>query len=87
MKTGFFEDASGNKSSSRAGSFIVTMIALILVTILVCTISWVAFKNGNTENMLGALTGVGTFFVTVAGAAMVFMFNQKKTEVKNGNEK
>lgn len=79
-KTGFFEVTPGNKSSSRLNSTIIIWIALLMVSILVVSISIVAIKTGNTNGMLGALTGVGAFFATVAGGAMVFMFNQKKTE-------
>jgi len=81
MKAGFFEDSEGNKSSSRALGFIVTLYALLLATGVV-----VSGYIQNTPTMLLA-TAAGTIFTTIAGPAMYFMFNNKKVENKIDDNK
>lgn len=86
-KTGFFEGSAGNKSSSRLNSSIIIWVALLLSTVMILSICAIAIKNQTTEGMIGSLTGVGAFFTTVSGGAMLFMFNQKKLEVSGGTRK
>jgi hypothetical protein len=73
---GYFQDSDGNKSSSRLIACIVILYALILSSAIVL-IGYIQ----KTPPMIIA-TAAGTIFTTIAGAAMVFLFAQKKTEEK-----
>lgn len=73
MKRSFFEDVNGNKSSSRLITFIVIIVALLDVNVIL----WFG-----RENVMIAATAAGTFFGTVAGASLFWMYNQKKNENK-----
>lgn len=73
MKTGFFESIGGNRSSSRLIGFLIIIVALgesILV------LYW------GRDNVIMAAAAAGTIFITIAGPAMVFLFQQKRTEIK-----
>lgn len=72
-KTGYFEVSPGNKSSSRLIAFIVIVWSLVLATVVL----WFG-----RENVILAAASAATIFTTIAGPAMIFLFNQKKTEVK-----
>lgn len=73
MAIGFFEASEGNKSISRVLTFIVVIVALIE--------SGVVLYFGK-DNIMLAATAAGTIFSTISGPAMIYMYNQKKTEVK-----
>lgn len=76
MKTGFFESISGNRSSSRLIGAVVVAYAMLMGFLV---LYWGKNSGGSMIELAGsaALT-----FTTIGGAAMVFLFQQKKTEVK-----
>ena len=71
MKANYFQDTSGNKSSSRLIAFIVIIVALIFAQEVVYF---------GKDNIVQAAAAAGTIFLTIAGPAMIFLFQQKKTE-------
>ena len=77
MKSGFFEDAQGNKSSTRLIGALVIIYSLFLVTMIL--VFGIIEKS---SVMLTAAAG-GTLFTTTAGPAMWYMFNNKKEELTN----
>lgn len=77
-QTGYFEAAPGNKSSSRLTSFIVVMAALAMSEQILIF----AYLLGT--DILLAAASAGTTFVTIGGASMYYMYNQKKQEKGNG---
>lgn len=76
MKTNYFEDSKGNKSSSRLIGFIVIMYALLLVTAVI--LIGVHEKSSVIQTAVAA----GTLFTTIAGPAMYYLFNNKREEIK-----
>ena len=72
---GFFKSISGRDSSTRLIGFIVIIGALIMA-------EQVLYWGRNSENLLLVATAAGTLFITIAGPVLVWMFNQKQTEVK-----
>ena len=74
MKNGFFEGVSGDRSSSRLSGFIIILMALIFAQEII----WF----GRAQIMIAA-TAAGTEFLTVAGSAMLFLFQNKQVEVKH----
>ncbi len=84
MKTSFLESVSGNKSSSRLiGASIIAYAMLMSTGILLCVFLLKELSSGDIIAIVGSATG---FFTTVSGGAMIFLFNQKKTELKQENE-
>jgi hypothetical protein len=75
MKNGFFKSISGRDSSTRLIGFVVIIGALLMA-------EQVLYWGRNSENLLLVTTAAGTLFITIAGPVLVWMFNQKKTEVK-----
>jgi len=75
MKNGFLKSISGRDSSTRLIGFVVIIGALLMA-------EQVLYWGRNSENMLLVTTAAGTLFITIAGPVLVWMFNQKKTEVK-----
>lgn len=71
---GFFDAAPNNRSSSRLTSFIVVMAALSMSEQVLIF----AYINGT--DILLAAASAGTTFVTIGGASMYYMYNQKKQE-------
>lgn len=78
MKTGFFKSISGRDSSTRLIGFVVILGALLMS-------EQVLYYGRNSENLLLVATAAGTLFITIAGPVLVWMFNQKKTEVTQEN--
>lgn len=74
MKNGFFDSVSGNRSSSRLSGFIVIIAALLFAQEVI----WF----GRSEIMVAAASA-GTIFLTIAGPVMVFMFQNKQTEIRH----
>ena len=72
MKTNFLEVTPGNKSNSRRSAFIIILVALFDVQLILIL--------AGGKNIILAATAAGTLFLTLAGSAMLFLFNQKKTE-------
>lgn len=73
---GYFQDWKGNKSSTRLIGFIVTMFALIESMMVLIF----AYLEG-TSVMTSAVAG-GTVFASIAGPVMVYLFQNKKEELK-----
>ena len=74
MAAKFFEDDKGNKSSSRLMAFIVIIVSIIFAQEILI------FSMITNINIVLSATAMGTTFITMAGPAMFFLFNQKKTE-------
>ena len=73
MKNGFFDGVNGDRSSSRLSGFIIIIVALFFAGEVI----WF----GREQIMLAA-TSAGTIFLTIAGPAMLFMFQNKQAEIK-----
>ena len=76
MKTkyGFFDGVRGERSSSRLIGFIIIVVALFFSGEVI----WFG-----REQIMVAATSAGTIFMTVAGPAMLFMFQNKQAEIKH----
>jgi len=79
-KTGFFEEKEGHKSSSRLIAFIVVVSALLMAEQILIF----AYLQGTS--VLMAATSAGTAFITIGGASMLYMYNQKKQELSADKE-
>lgn len=77
MKSSFFQDPSGNDSSSRLIAVIVIIWALVLATAIVV----IRYIDKDADIVLMA-TASGLVFTTIAGPALAFLFWQKKEEGK-----
>lgn len=80
MGNGFFQSTNGNNSSTRLIGFVVIVAALLMAEQII-------YYGRNSENLLMIATAAGTLFDMIAGGAMLWMFGQKKTEVKYGEPK
>jgi len=79
MKTnGFLQGPDGNNSNSRLIADVVILYALALS-------QQVLLFRGDAGIMVAA-SAAGTIFLTVGGAAMAFLFAQKKQETNVNNE-
>lgn len=74
MAYGFLQGENGNNSNSRLVADIVILAAL-------CFAEQVLLFRGDAGIMVAA-SAAGTIFITVGGAAMAFLFAQKKQEIK-----
>jgi hypothetical protein len=74
MANGFLQGPNGNNSNSRLIADVVILYALALS-------QQVLLFRGDASIMVAA-SAAGTVFITVGGAAMAFLFAQKKTEEK-----
>lgn len=72
MNNGFLHSTHGNLSSSRLIGFVVVVVALVE--------SFFVLYWGK-DNVVTAAAAAGTIFMTIAGPAMVFLFQQKKNEI------
>jgi hypothetical protein len=77
-KNGFFDSVSGNRSSARLMGFMIIIIALIF------TQEVIYFGR---DNVVLAATAAGTMFITIAGPTMIYLFQNKRTEVKHEESK
>lgn len=73
MKSSYFEDSDGNKSSTRLLGFIVVIWSLVLAS---CVLYF------GKDNVILAAAASGTIFTTIAGPTLLWMFQQKN---KNEN--
>lgn len=78
---GFFHSTHGNKSSSRLIGTAVILYAMIMGFLV---LYW---GRGSGDSMIGLATASGLIFTTIGGSAMVFIFQQKRTEVNQENSK
>ena len=80
MKTGFLKSISGRDSSTRLIGFLVILYAMLMGYLV---LYWGKEKE---ESIILLSTSAGTLFTMIAGPLFVWMFNQKKTEVKQENK-
>ena len=73
-KTGFFDSVSGNRSSARLMGFMIIVVALIFA-------QEVLFFG--RENVVLAATAAGTMFITIAGPALIYLFQNKRSEIQH----
>lgn len=76
MKTGFFQSISGNQSSSRLYGGVIILYAMIMSFLV---LYW---GKDNGDGMIELAGASSLFFTTVGGSAMVFLFQQKRNELK-----
>lgn len=74
MKANFLQDGNGDDSSSRLIGIILVVAGLLMTEQIILM--------GTSETIIGTATAAGILFGAVAGSAMVFLFKQKQTEVK-----
>lgn len=80
MKSGFLQSISGNNSSSRLYGGAIILYAMLMTSgILACVFLIDKVTSGDIIAIAGAALG---FFTSVTGAAMVFLVQQKKNEIK-----
>lgn len=76
MKTGFLKSISGRDSSTRLIGIIVIVYAMLMAFL-------VLYWGKEKENSLIELSGsAATMFSLIAGPTFIWMYGQKKTEVK-----
>ena len=73
---GFFKSISGRDSSTRLIGFAAIVYAMVMGFLI---LYWGKDKE---ESIIMLSTAAGTFFSMIAGPVFIWMFNQKKTEVK-----
>ena len=78
---GYFYSTHGNKSSSRLIGAVVILYAMIMGFLV---LYW--GKQGG-ESVIALATAAGLIFTTIGGSAMVFIFQQKRTETKQTDSK
>jgi len=78
---GYFYSTQGNKSSSRLIGAAVIVYAMVMAFLV---LYW-GKESGDSVIELAAASGL--IFTTIGGSAMVFIFQQKRTEVKQENQK
>ena len=73
-KHGFFTDSKGNKSSTRMIGVITTIYALLQSTLIILL--------GHVEDASVITTSAASSanFLAIAGPAMIYLYNNKKTE-------
>ena len=74
MSNKFLQSGRGNNSNSR-------LIADIIIIAALGFAEQVLLSKGDATIMVAA-SAAGTIFLTVGGAALAFLFAQKKTEVE-----
>jgi len=77
---GFFEDKYGNKSSSRLVGFISVVYALLQSTLII----YLGHMEG--ASVVATAGASSANFLSIAGAAMVYLYNNKAKEA-NGSVK
>ena len=81
---GMFTDGQGKTSSSRVISVSIITISLLMAVAIVVVGIIIALKNddGSATPLLTSASAAGTLFITMGGASMFFLYNQKKGEIK-----
>jgi len=74
--TGFLQSIGGNQSSSRLYGGIVLIYAMVMGFLV---LYWGKEK---AESVILLATSSGTLFTMIAGPILVWMYGQKKTEIK-----
>lgn len=80
MTTGFLKSISGRDSSTRLIGFMVVFYAMLMGFLV---LYWGKEKS---ESVILLATSVGTLFTMIAGPVFVWMYGQKKTEVKQESD-
>ena len=73
-KRRFFEDANGNKSSSRVIGFSAIVYALLQSTLIL------VFGHLEGASVIATSAASSANFLAIAGPSMIYMFQQKRTE-------
>lgn len=81
MTDGFLNSISGRKSSSRLYTGMILIYAMVMSFLI---LFW--GKEGK-ESIIALATAASIFFTSAAGPVLVWMYNQKKTEVKQEQPK
>ena len=76
MKTGFLQSISGNQSSSRLIGFSVIFSGLLFI------IAMVVFCYIHPDMAISIIGATGAAFALITGPTFIFLYNQKKTELK-----
>jgi predicted branched-subunit amino acid permease len=76
MKNGFLKSISGRDSSTRLIGFTVVFYAMLMGFLV---LFWGKEKD---ESVILLATSAGTLFSMIAGPTFIWMYGQKKTEVK-----
>lgn len=76
MKTGFLQSISGNKSSSRLIGYTVICSALIFL------FAMVVFCFIHPDLATTVLGQIGLTFAAITGPTFIFLYGQKRTEIK-----
>ena len=77
-KNGFFDSVSGNRSSARMMGFMIIIIGLIFAQEVLYF---------GRDNVALAAAAAGTMFITIAGPALIYLYQNKQTEVKHEESK
>lgn len=78
---GYFYSTQGNKSSSRLIGASVIVYAMIMGFLV---LYW---GKENDDSVIELASADGLIFTTIGGSAMVFIFQQKRNEIKQENSK
>lgn len=76
MNTKYLQSISGNQSSTRLIGIVVIIYAMIMAFLV---LYWGKEKN---ESIMQLATAAGTLFGMIAGPTFIWIYGQKKTEVK-----
>lgn len=77
-KNGFFDAVSGNRSSARLMGFIIIIIALVFAQEVLYF---------GRDNVVLAAAASGTIFITIAGPTLLYLYQNKQTEVQHEEAK
>lgn len=77
-KNGFFDAVSGNRSSARLMGFIIISVALIFAQEVLYF---------GKDNVILAAAAAGTMFITIAGPTLIYLYQNKQTEVNHEEAK
>ena len=76
MKAGFLKSISGRDSSTRLIGFLVILYAMVMGFLV---LYWGKGKDNSLIELAGS---AATMFSMIAGPTFIWMYGQKKTEVK-----
>ena len=73
-KNGIFDSVSGNRSSTRVYGGLIIIMALIFAQEVI--------YFGKDDVVLAA-AAAGTIFITIAGPTLIYLYGNKKEEIKH----
>ena len=80
MKTGFLQSISGNQSSTRLYGGAIIFYAMLMAFLI---LFWGEEKE---ESIILLASAAGTMFITISGPTLIWMYGQKKNEIKQDLE-